>query len=93
MNMCSARLWCAIQSIPPSSKQHYHSKAHFQSLLVDLEDTAATTDTPFPFTFSEADYERIKLDSDNAAAGTELVAEVRASMGDLRPDKGLIEHG
>ncbi|KAJ5447679.1 phosphotransferase enzyme family protein [Penicillium cf. griseofulvum] len=47
---------------------------------------------PFPFNFSEADHERIKMDSDNAVAGTELIAEAKERMGDLWPDKGFIEH-
>ncbi|KAB8254400.1 phosphotransferase enzyme family protein [Aspergillus pseudonomiae] len=74
-----------------------YGEAHFQSLLVDLKDTwadlpAVTSDIPFPFNFSEADFERIKQDSDGAVAGTELVAEVKERMGDLWPDKGFIEH-
>jgi hypothetical protein len=75
-----------------------YGEAHFQSLLVDLKDTWAdlpavkTDDIPFPFDFSEADFERIKMDSDGAVAGTELVAEVKETMGDLWPDKGFIEH-
>lgn len=74
-----------------------YGEAHFQSLLVDLRDTwtdlpAVTSDLPFPFDFSEADIERIKLDSDGAVAGTELVAAVKEKMGDLWPDKGIIEH-
>lgn len=74
-----------------------YGEAHFLSLLVDLKDTWAdfpgvTSDTPFPFDFSEMDIERIKLDSDDAVAGTELVSEVKEEMGDLWPDKGLIEH-
>jgi hypothetical protein len=74
-----------------------YGEAHFQSLLVDLKDTwadlAAVDDgVPFPFEFLEEDIERIKLDSDGAVAGTELVAEVKESMGDLWPDKGFIDH-
>ncbi|PYI05926.1 hypothetical protein BO78DRAFT_446811 [Aspergillus sclerotiicarbonarius CBS 121057] len=74
-----------------------YGEAHFQSLLVDMEDTwgdlpAMTSDVPFPFHFSEADIERIKLDSDGAVAGTELVAEVKEQLDDLWPDKGFIEH-
>ncbi|OAA69651.1 hypothetical protein ISF_02921 [Cordyceps fumosorosea ARSEF 2679] len=74
-----------------------YGEAHFQSLLVDLKDTwtdlpAVTSDTPFPFDFSEADIERIKMDSDGAVAGTELAAEIKGKMGDLWPDKGFIEH-
>ncbi|XWX01115.1 hypothetical protein V2A60_009140 [Cordyceps javanica] len=74
-----------------------YGEAHFQSLIVDLKDTwtdlpAVTSDTPFPFDFSEADIERIKTDSDGAIAGTELVAEIKDQMGDLWPDKGLVEH-
>lgn len=74
-----------------------YGEAHFQSLLVDLKDTwtdlpAVNSDIPFPFDFSEEDFERIKLDSDGAVAGTDLVAEVKETMGDLWPDKGLIEH-
>ena len=65
--------------------------------VVDLKDTwaalpAVTSDVPFPFDFSEADSERIKLDSDGAVAGTELVTDVEERMGDLWPDKGFIEH-
>ncbi|GLI77600.1 hypothetical protein PoHVEF18_005891 [Penicillium ochrochloron] len=74
-----------------------YGEAHFQSLLVDLKDMwaelpAVTSDMPFPFEFSQKDIERIKLDSDGAVAGTELVAEVKERMGDLWPDKGFIEH-
>ncbi|KAL2817336.1 phosphotransferase enzyme family protein [Aspergillus granulosus] len=74
-----------------------YGEAHFQSLLVDLKDTwtglpAITSDTPFPFDFSEDKIERIKLDSNGAVAGTELVVEVKERMGDLWPDKGFIEH-
>lgn len=74
-----------------------YGEAHFQSLLVDLKDSwealpAVTRDVPFPFDFSKADIERIKLDSDGAVAGTNLLAEVRESLGDLWPDKGFIEH-
>ncbi|KAM5454775.1 hypothetical protein MaudCBS49596_002072 [Microsporum audouinii] len=74
-----------------------YGNAHFQSLLVDLKDTwaelpAVSGDNPFPFDFSEADIERIKLDSESAVAGTELVAELKEGLGDLWPDKGFIEH-
>ena len=74
-----------------------YGEAHFQSLLVDLEDTwadlpAVNSDMPFRFDFSEEDFERIKLDSDGAVAGTELVAEVKERMCDLWPDKGFIDH-
>ncbi|KAJ5571061.1 phosphotransferase enzyme family protein [Penicillium sp. DV-2018c] len=74
-----------------------YGEAHFQSLLVDLEDTwadlpAVNSHIPFPFDFSEEDFEHIKQDSDGAVAGTELVAEVKETMGDLWPDKGFIEH-
>lgn len=73
-----------------------YGEAHFQSLLADLKDTwadlpAVTSDIPFPFNFSEADYERIKVDSYGAVAGTELVAEAKERLGDLWPDKGFIE--
>ncbi|RDW93697.1 phosphotransferase family protein [Aspergillus mulundensis] len=76
-----------------------YGEAHFQSLLVDLKDTWAdlpaisgTSNTAFPFDFSEADIERIKRDSDGAVAGTELIAQVKEHLGDLWPDKGFIEH-
>lgn len=74
-----------------------YGEAHFQSLLVDLKDTwadlpAVNSDVPLPFGFSEADLERIKLDSDGAVAGTKLIAEVKDLMGDLWPDKAFIEH-
>ncbi|CEL11470.1 Putative Phosphotransferase enzyme family protein [Aspergillus calidoustus] len=72
-------------------------EAHFQSLLVDLKDTwtdlpAVTSNTQFPFNFTEADIERIKIDNNGAVAGTELVTEVKEKMGDLWPDKGFIEY-
>lgn len=75
-----------------------YGEAHFQSLLVDLKDSwadlpAVTSDTLFPFDFSGEDIERIKLDSDGAVAGTDLVAEVKERLGDLWPDKCFIEHG
>jgi hypothetical protein len=74
-----------------------YGEAHFQSLLVDLKDTwtdlpAVTSNTPFPFNFTEADIERIKMDSNGAVAGTELVTEVKEKMGDLWPDKGFIKY-
>lgn len=74
-----------------------YGEAHIQSLLVDLKDSwadlpAVSSDVPFPFDFSKADIESIKLDSDGAVAGTELVTEVKETLGDLWPDKGFIEH-
>ncbi|KAI9923366.1 hypothetical protein MW887_010469 [Aspergillus wentii] len=74
-----------------------YGETHFQSLLVDLKDTwadlpAVNSNIPFPFDFSEEDFERIKMGSDGAVAGTELVAEVKERMGNLWPDKGFIEH-
>lgn len=78
-----------------------YGEAHFQSLLIDLKDTwaelpavssSSSDNVPFPFEFSEQDFKRIKLDSDGAVAGTELVTEVKERMGDLWPDKGFIEH-
>lgn len=74
-----------------------YGETHFQSFLVDLKDTwadlpAVTSDIPFPFEFSEADVERIKLDSHGAVAGTDLVAEVKERIGDLWPEKGFVEH-
>ncbi|KAL4778067.1 hypothetical protein BJX76DRAFT_352887 [Aspergillus varians] len=74
-----------------------YGEAHFQLLLVDLKDTwtdlpAISSNTPFPFDFSEADFKRIKLDSNGAVAGTDLVAEVKERMGDLWLDKGFIKH-
>jgi hypothetical protein len=75
-----------------------YGEAHFQSLIVDLKDSWAdlpgvTNHTPCPFTFSEAEIERIKLDSDGAIVGTELVAVAKERLGELWPDKGFIEHG
>ncbi|EEP80177.1 predicted protein [Uncinocarpus reesii 1704] len=74
-----------------------YGESHFQSLLVDLKDTwadlpAVTRNNQFPFHFSEADIERIKLDSDGAVAGTDLAMGAKESMGDLWPDQGFIEH-
>jgi hypothetical protein len=74
-----------------------YGEAHFQSLLVDLEDTWAElpsvdSSTPLPVSFSKADLERIKLDSDGAVAGTELVAAAKERLGGLWPDKCFIEH-
>jgi hypothetical protein len=34
----------------------------------------------------------IKLGSDDAVAGTELMSEIKEKMGDLWPDKGFIEY-
>ncbi|KKK17895.1 hypothetical protein AOCH_004733 [Aspergillus ochraceoroseus] len=78
-------------------RMYEDGEAHFQSLLVDLKDSWAslpsvTSNTPSPFDFSQADIERIKLDSDAAVAGTDLVLEAKESLGDLWPDKGFIEH-
>ena len=46
----------------------------------------------FEFEFLETDIECIGQDSDGAVAGVELLMEMRETMGDLWPDKGLIEH-
>ena len=74
-----------------------YSEAHFQLLLLNLNYLwtgllAITCNVPFPFKFSEADVKRIKLDSDSAVPGTELLVEVKETLGDLWPDKGFIEH-
>ncbi|CAG8189256.1 unnamed protein product [Penicillium olsonii] len=73
-----------------------YGEAHFQSLMVDLKDTwtdaPASNGVPFPFTVSEADIGRIKVDCAGAVAGTELVSEVKERMGELWPDKGFAEH-
>ena len=54
---------------------------------------SVTCDSPFPFHVSEADLERIKMDSDGAVAETQLVVEVKERMSDSWPDKGFIENG
>ena len=74
-----------------------YGEAHLQSLVVDLKHTwsdlpGVPEGTQFPFDFSEEDIERIKVDGDGAVMGTELVREVKESLGDLWPDKGLIDH-
>ena len=76
-----------------------YGEAHFQSLLVEMKDTWAaelpavsSNNVPFPFEFSEADIKHIGQDNDGAVAGIELLMEMKETMGDLWPDKGLIEH-
>ena len=76
-----------------------YGKVHFQSLLVEMQDTWAaelpavtSNDVLFEFEFLETDIECIGQDSDGAVAGVELLMEMRETMGDLWPDKGLIEH-
>ncbi|KAL4965976.1 phosphotransferase enzyme family protein [Aspergillus stella-maris] len=74
-----------------------YGEAHLESLLVDLKHTwkelpGVPRDVPFPFHFSDAEIERIKRACDGAVAGTELVQEVKETLGELWPDKGLIEH-
>ncbi|OOQ91447.1 phosphotransferase enzyme family protein [Penicillium brasilianum] len=74
-----------------------YGEAQFQWILADLKDTwaelpAVTSDIPFPFNISDADYERIKADNDDAEAGAGLVKQVKEQLGDLWPEKGLIEH-
>ncbi|KAF7570395.1 hypothetical protein PtrM4_103970 [Pyrenophora tritici-repentis] len=49
-------------------------------------------DSQFPFNFSGVEIERIKSKGDCAVAETELVAQVKETMGELWPDKGLIDH-
>lgn len=63
-----------------------YGEAHFNSLLLDLRDTwtdlpGVGRDVPFPFDFSEEDIERIKRDYAGAVAGTELLAEVKETLG------------
>ncbi|KAL2836127.1 hypothetical protein BJX68DRAFT_260019 [Aspergillus pseudodeflectus] len=67
-----------------------HAKNPDLYKAVEFRRTAANT--PFPFNFTEADIERIKMDSNRAVAGTELVTEVKEKMGDIWPDKGFIEY-
>lgn len=70
-----------------------YGEAHFQSLLVELKDTWADgNDVPFPFELSEADIQRIEVDSDRAVGGTDLLTAIKKVMGELWPDKGLIPH-
>ena len=76
-----------------------YGKVHFQSLLVEMQDTWAaelpavtSNNVLFEFEFLETDIECIGQDSDGAVAGVELLMEMRETMGDLWPDKGLIEH-
>ncbi|PYH38993.1 phosphotransferase family protein [Aspergillus neoniger CBS 115656] len=73
-----------------------YGEAQFMSLLVDMRDhwgdLPGTGDVPFPFEFTDAEIERIKVACDGAVAGTELVAGVKEQLGDLWPDKGLIEN-
>ncbi|KAL4794687.1 phosphotransferase enzyme family protein [Aspergillus venezuelensis] len=61
-----------------------YGEAHMESLLVDLQHT--WKDLP------SAEVERIKRACDGAVAGTELVQEVKETLGDLWLDKELIEH-
>ena len=68
-----------------------YGEAYSQALLLEIKDTWPAS-TPFPFTFSDAEAERIKARGDAAVAGTELMAQVKETMGELWPDKGLIEH-
>lgn len=51
-----------------------------------------SNDVLFPFKFLETDIECIGQDSDGAVAGIVLLMEMKETMGDLWPDKGLIEH-
>ncbi|KAJ5597315.1 hypothetical protein N7537_007399 [Penicillium hordei] len=73
-----------------------YREAHFLSLQSILDTSAdfpgLPSDIPFPFDISEMDLERIKLDNDDAVAGTELMSEVKEEMGDRWPDRGLVEH-
>ncbi|XRM48499.1 hypothetical protein ABZX51_011417 [Aspergillus tubingensis] len=73
-----------------------YGEAHFMSLLVDMKDhwgdLPDTGNVPLPFEFTEAEIERIKVACDGAVAGTELVDGVKEQLGDLWPDKGLIEN-
>ncbi|RAH53223.1 phosphotransferase enzyme family protein [Aspergillus piperis CBS 112811] len=73
-----------------------YGEAHFMSLLVDMKDhwgdLPDTGDVPFPFEFTDAEIERIKVACDGAVAGTELVDGVKEQLGGLWPDKGLIEN-
>ncbi|KAF2845729.1 phosphotransferase family protein [Plenodomus tracheiphilus IPT5] len=74
-----------------------YGEAHFQCLLVDLKDTwptltAVRGQTLFPLDFSDAEVERIKSKCDCAVAGTELVAQLKETMGELWPDKAFIDH-
>jgi hypothetical protein len=73
-----------------------YCEGHFQSLLVDLRDMWAdllsVADVPFLFKFSEAELERIKMNSDGAVVGTNLVVAAKEKIGDLWPDKWFMEH-
>ncbi|CAI7641051.1 unnamed protein product [Penicillium discolor] len=88
MQAKSPDLYCAVE---------FRKTAAYGPTSSDLKDTwsdlaGVTSDIPFPVDFSEIDIERIKLGSDDAAAETGLVSKVKEEVGDLWPDKGLIEH-
>ncbi|KAM5445163.1 hypothetical protein MaudCBS49596_007799 [Microsporum audouinii] len=67
-------------------------EAHFRALVLDLKNEWAELGKEFPLKVSKAEIEEIEADVEAADLGIEVMNGIVERMGDLWPDKGLIEH-
>ncbi|KAK2803682.1 hypothetical protein FQN50_006900 [Emmonsiellopsis sp. PD_5] len=73
-------------------------EAHFCALLLDLRDEwsenpeASSSSVRFPLKFSEPETIEIEADMRRADLGINLMRDLERDLGDLWPEKGVVEH-
>jgi hypothetical protein len=67
-------------------------EAHFRALLLDLRDERAEQGAKFPLSISEAEIAEIEADVKAADLGMRVMNTIIKRLGDLWPEKGLVEH-
>lgn len=70
-------------------------EAHFGALLLDLRDewtTECGSSPEFPLKFSEQQVAEIEADTKRADLGIEVMRSVEQRLGELWPEKGVVEH-
>lgn len=69
-------------------------EAHFRALLLDLRDKWTKTDnaSQSQLAFSDAQTAAIEMDLERAELGVKLMKAIQAQLGDLWPEKGVVEH-
>lgn len=69
-------------------------EAHARALLLDLRDgwSQMSSGPKFPIEFSEDEVTEVENDVQAADLGIEVMGTIKERLGDLWPEKGLIEH-
>lgn len=69
-------------------------EAHFRAVLLALQDEWAELhpNTAFPITFSDEEVAEIQRDIESAERGIRIMQTIREQLGDLWPERGIIEH-